>query len=90
MRRLAKYYGKKQRIKWEWQALDSKSCPAPLGGDGTGRNPTDRGKLGSKLHLLVDKRGAPLSVVVTSANRHDKTAAVKVIVSVVLKRPEKE
>jgi transposase len=88
MTELAKVYGKKRRIKWRWQALDSKSCPAPLGGEGTGRNPTDRGKLGSKLHVLVDKRGAPLAVVVTAANRHDKTAAVKLIVSVIIERPQ--
>lgn len=87
MKRLAKYYGKKRNIKWKWQSLDSKNFPAPLGGEGTGRNPTDRGKQGSKLHLLVDKRGAPLSVTVTGANSHDKTAAVDVIVSLYLKRP---
>lgn len=89
MRRLAKHYGKKRKIKWKWQAVDSRSCPAPLGGEGTGRNPTDRGKLGSKLHLLVDKRGAPLAIVVTGAHRHDKTAAVDLIVSVVVERPHK-
>lgn len=90
MKRLANYYGKKRDIKWKWQAIDSKSCAAPLGGEGVGRNPTDRSKQGSKLHLLVDKRGAPLSVVITGANRHDKTAAVDLIVSVVVKRPNKK
>lgn len=90
MRRLVKTYGKKREIKWRWQACDSKSCASPLGRDGTGRNPTDRGKHGSKIHLLVDKRGAPLSIVITGANRHDKTAAVDLIVSVVIKRPNKE
>lgn len=89
MARLAKYYGKKRRVKWKWQSLDSKSCPAPLGGEATGCNPTDRAKQGSKLHLLVDKRGAPLSVVVTGANRHDKTAAVDVLVAIVVERPSK-
>ena len=90
MRQLAKFYGKKRNIKWKWQALDSKSCPAPLGREGTGRNPTDRGKRGSKIHLLVDKRGAPLGVVITGANAHDKTAAVDLIVSVVIERPDKK
>lgn len=89
MRCLAAYYSKKRKVKWAWQSLDSKSCPAPLGGEGTGRNPTDRGKQGSKLHLLVDKRGAPLSILVTGANRHDKTAAVDVLVAVVVERPSK-
>ena len=37
----------------------------------TGPNPTDRGKLGTKRHLLTDKNGIPLSVVITAANTHD-------------------
>jgi putative transposase len=86
---LAKHYGKRRKVKWKWQSLDSKSCPAPLGGEGTGRNPTDRGKRGSKIHLLVDKRGAPLSVIIGGANRHDKTAAVDVLVTVAVERPSK-
>ena len=53
----------------------------------TGKNPTDRGKRGAKINLLVDERGAPLSVVLTGANRHDKISAVDLIVSMVLKRP---
>ena len=39
---------------------------------------------------MVDKRGAPLSVVITGANRHDKTAAVDLIVSIVVERPDKK
>jgi putative transposase len=69
--------------------MDSKSCPEPLGNEGSGRNPTDRGKQGIKLHLLVDKRGAPLSVIISSANRHDKSAAIDVLVAVVVERPSK-
>ena len=53
----------------------------------TGKNPTDRGKQGAKINLLVDERGAPLSVVLTGANRHDKISAVELIVSIALKRP---
>jgi hypothetical protein len=33
----------------------------------TGYNPTDRSKIGTKRHLLTDKNGIPLSVVITSA-----------------------
>lgn len=51
---------RENEIEAKWQAIDSKACPAPLGGEDTDRNPTDRGKQGSKIHLLVDKRGAPL------------------------------
>ena len=90
MQRLVKFYARRRKVKWKWQSLDSKSCPAPLGCEDTGRNPTDRGKRGSKIHLLVDKRGAPLAVVITGANRHDKTAAIDLIVSIVAERPDKE
>ena len=41
------------------------------GGELTGPNPTDRGKLGTKYHLLVTADGLPLAVAVTGANRHD-------------------
>ena len=37
----------------------------------TGKNPTDRAKLGSKIHILVDQHGSPLSVFVTGANEND-------------------
>jgi hypothetical protein len=43
--------------------------PCAVGGEQTGRNPTDRGKRGSKIHILVDKRGAPLSVEISAANK---------------------
>ena len=55
MRRVARYYARERRIAWQWQSIDSKSVPAPLGGEETGRNPTDRGKSGSKIHLLIDE-----------------------------------
>ncbi len=41
------------------------------GGEKTGPNPTDRGKQGSKRHLLVDRDGIPLAVRHTAANVHD-------------------
>ena len=72
MRDMVLYYQTEREIGWEWQSIDSKSCPAPLGGEQTGRNPTDRGKQGSKIHLLVDEKGAPLSLHITGANEHDK------------------
>jgi putative transposase len=88
MKRMAEYYAREcGGISWGWQAMDSKHSAAPLGGHKTGKNPTDRGKSGAKINLLVDGRGAPISVVLTGANRHDKVSAMDLIVSVVLKRP---
>lgn len=41
-------------------------------GDVTGSSPTDRGRLGTKRHVLTDGRGIPLAVTLTGANVYDK------------------
>ena len=48
--------------------------PRPQRGPLTGPNPTDRGKKGSKIHLLVDRNGLPISVAISAANTHDSLA----------------
>jgi hypothetical protein len=45
---------------------------APFGGPGTGANPTDRGKKGTKRSILTEGKRIPLSVTIDGANRHDK------------------
>ena len=87
---MARFYQRKRGIAWQFQAIDSKSCPSPLGGTASGPSPVDRGKRGSKLHILVDQWGAPLSVQVTGANMHDKWLADDVILSLVVPRPDPE
>ena len=52
---------------------------APFGGAGTGANPTDRGKKGTKRSILADGKGIPLSVTVDGANRHDKMLVKKTL-----------
>jgi len=85
---MVKYYHKKRRIQWTWQSIDSKLVAAPLGGDLTGPNPTDRAKSGSKRHILVDQRGAPLAVLITAANAHDITCAVSLVDQPIVARPK--
>ena len=46
-------------------------CPRSRGGEKTGPNPTDKGKQGSKRHVVVDRQGIPLAVVHSAANVHD-------------------
>jgi hypothetical protein len=58
-----------------FQAIDSKCCPAPLGGEASGKSPVDRRKRGSKVHVLVDQRGAPLSLHLTGANVHVRSGS---------------
>lgn len=88
MRVLVEYYASQQGIGWTWQAVDSKMSPAPLADDASGRNPTDRGKQGSKIHLLVDEQGAPLALHLTGANEHDKWSADDLILTIVVERPD--
>ena len=49
------------------------------GGEQTGPNPTDRGKPGSKYHLVVDRNGIPLAVYISAANAHDSTLLVPLV-----------
>jgi transposase len=46
-------------------------CPGEKGGDKTGPNPTDRGRPGSKRHVITDANGIPLAIRLTPANTHD-------------------
>jgi putative transposase len=55
-----------------------------------GPNPTDRGKLGTKRHVLVDQKGVPLSVTITGANIHDMKASTDTLDKIVVERPVKK
>jgi DDE family transposase len=44
-----------------------------------GANPTDRGKPGSKYHLIVDGAGMPLAALVSGANTHDSRLLVRLV-----------
>jgi len=52
-------------------AVDGSLHKSPTGGEGTGKNPTDRAKLGWKWSILTDKNGIPIGWAVDGANRHD-------------------
>ena len=53
----------------------------------TGNNPTDRSKLGTKRHILTDKNGIPLSIIITPASTHDIKAVTNVIDNSIIKQP---
>jgi transposase len=65
------WLGDLDAIDWSRASLDSVSVRAKRGGELIGPNPTDRGKAGSKYHVLVDRQGVPLAVQLTAANVHD-------------------
>jgi putative transposase len=58
-------------LRWTWQTMDGARTEAPLGGEATGPNPTDRAKLGAKRSLLTDGADIPLGVALRPANRND-------------------
>jgi hypothetical protein len=51
--------------------VDSCSVRAKHGGELTGPNPTDRGKAGTKYHVVVATDGLPLGAIPSAANVHD-------------------
>ncbi len=65
-----------------FQSLDGAMTKAPLGGGATGPNPTDRGKEGTKRHLLTEGGGLPFGLTVTGANVHDMRQVEAVLDSI--------
>lgn len=63
---------------------------APLALESVGRNPTDRGKKGSKRSLLTDENGLPLSVVISGANTHDVELLAATLDGVIIGRPSED
>ncbi|MDE1674967.1 IS5 family transposase, partial [Nocardia gipuzkoensis] len=60
-------------IDWSRAVIDAASVRAKRGSL-TGPSPVDRGKSGSKIHILSDRLGIPLSVAVSAANTNDAEA----------------
>ena len=72
-RLLLEYYDAIHGLEWRWQSADTSLHKAPLGGGKkTGRNPTDRGKSGTKRHTLTDGGGVPVGLLITPANWYDQ------------------
>jgi transposase len=61
------------KIDWSRALIDSSFVRAAYGGEGTGPSPMDRGKPGTKHHVITDASGIPLAGSVTPANRNDVT-----------------
>jgi putative transposase len=53
-----------------------------------GKNPTDRGKIGTKRSVLTDSHGVPIGLAVDGANRHDFKLTRETIESIAVERPD--
>src|SRR5262245_1277334 len=81
-------YDEVQGIVWNWQAVDGAMTKAPLAGEATGPNPTDRAKRGTKRSLIVDGRGVPIGIVVSGAERADVKLLGATLEAMVVERPD--
>jgi transposase len=66
-------------INWARAAADSSFARAFGGVEGSGPNPTDRGRPGVKHHALVDRHSIPLAGVVTPANTPEVKALLPLV-----------
>jgi putative transposase len=75
-------------VLWEWQAADGVMGKSRFEGEARGPNPTDRAKMGTKKHLLVEQDGGPLGVVIDGANVNDHKLLEATIEAIVIERPD--
>ncbi|MEV0594977.1 IS5 family transposase [Nonomuraea cavernae] len=59
------------RLDWSKAVIDSSHVRALKGGPKTGPSPVDRGKTGSKHHVITEGNGTPLAVSLSGGNRND-------------------
>ena len=80
-------------IDWAWLSVDGALTKAPFGrvataeAEGIGRNPTDRGKQGTKRSTLSEGHGLPLAVVIAGANRTDMKLLARTLDALAIARP---
>jgi putative transposase len=69
---------------------DDRQCHHPgtrKRGDQTGKDPTNRGKLGTKRHFVVDGQGIPLGLTLSGANVHDSQRFRPTLEALAILRP---
>ena len=81
-------YDDYQGLDWSWLSLDGCMTKAPLGGEQTGKNPTDRAKKGVKRSVLVEAEGIPVGLATDGANRPDMKRTRPTLESIPIERPE--
>nr|WP_280439575.1 IS5 family transposase [Nocardia cyriacigeorgica] len=73
--------GSRGLIDWSRAVIDAASVRAKKG-PLTGPSPVDRGKAGSKIHVLSDRAGLPLSVGISAANANDSHALKPLLMAI--------
>ena len=68
-----------EHLDWSRALIDCAFAKAPLGGEATGPNPTDRRKKGTKHHVVTDAQGVPLAAMTTAANVNEVTVLLPLV-----------
>jgi transposase len=71
--------GPRQCHRLEPGGAGQREHPGEKGGEETGPSPTDRGRPGTKRHILTDAGGIPLALTLSPANIHDSQRFERVI-----------
>ncbi|WP_211227005.1 IS5 family transposase [Amycolatopsis benzoatilytica] len=74
--------GSRGLLDWSRAIVDGACVRAKKGGSLTGPSPVDRGKPGSKIHVLSDRGGLPLTVAISAANTHDSHALKPLVMAI--------
>ncbi|MFT4034280.1 MAG: hypothetical protein QM679_01745 [Patulibacter sp.] len=80
-------YDEQVGIDWSWLAIDDAMTKAPLGGEKTGSNPTDRTKGGPNARSFATRQGFRSGLRTTAQNRHDMKLMEATLVSSLSARP---
>ena len=80
-------YDQLKGLDWEWQSIDGAITKAPLGGEATGKNPTDRAKSGTKRSLMTEANGIPVAIVSSGANTLDRQLLESTLAARVIEKP---
>lgn len=77
-------------VEREWLAADGMPGKARFGGEKVGKNPTDRGKPGTKMRRVTDGADGPLGAAIAGANVPDFKILEATIEAIVIERPDPE
>ena len=81
-------YDELKGIEWEWLSCDGAMGKAPLGGEKTGPNPTDRAKKGRRDRSSATAGGLPIGLEIAGANVNDFKLLRATLESIVVPKPD--
>lgn len=82
-----KIYDSKKGIDWSWQSIDGSNKKSQFGKENVDFNPKEKNKGGSKVMVLTDKKGIPLSTIVVPANCHESQLLEETLGNIRCERP---